>query len=278
MHIAKGIVTVGGDREKLALQPVIDVDGARRSVLEILIRECVDAGIREIAVVVPPGTESLYRTAAGSLGSYTTILPQVGPATYAGALLTARDFTADSPFLHLVGDHIFVSHTGRPCARQLVEVAEAQDCAVSGVQATRETNLGFFGAVGAHRVQNSDDLFEVERVVEKPTPTEAEQTLIVPGLRVGHYLCFFGMHVLTPRVFEILDTQPGSTISEALDRLAKEEKYLALQLQGARFPIDVGYGLLAAQLALGLAGQDREQVLSMVVDLVTQGELSRSRF
>ena len=26
-----------------------------------------------------------------------------------------------------------------------------------------------------------------------------------PGLRAGHYLCFFGMHVLTPAVFELLE-------------------------------------------------------------------------
>jgi len=32
----------------------------------------------------------------------------------------------------------------------------------------------------------------------KPTPTLAETELPVAGLRAGHYLCFFGMHVLTP--------------------------------------------------------------------------------
>ena len=42
-------------------------------------------------------------------------------------------------------------------------------------------------------------------VLEKPTPTEAEQRLIVPGLRAGHYLCFFGMHVLTPTVMDLLE-------------------------------------------------------------------------
>ena len=36
-----------------------------------------------------------------------------------------------------------------------------------------------------------------ERVIE-PTPSVAEQQLTVPGLRAGFYLCFFGVHVLTP--------------------------------------------------------------------------------
>jgi UTP--glucose-1-phosphate uridylyltransferase len=51
---------------------------------------------------------------------------------------------------------------------------------------------------------DAKDFFEIAEVVEKPTPTEAEQRLIVPGLRAGHYLCFFGMHVLTPLVMELL--------------------------------------------------------------------------
>ena len=50
----------------------------------------------------------------------------------------------------------------------------------------------------------SQDLYRIDTVIEKPTPTEAEQRLVVPGLRAGHYLCFFGMHVLTPTVMDFL--------------------------------------------------------------------------
>src|SRR5690606_2276241 len=96
------------------------------------------------------------------------------------------------------------SRTPKRCAQQLVEVAQAEQCAVSGVQATRESMLPYYGTVGGRRVQGRNDLYEVDTVVEKPTPTEAEQKLIVPGLRAGHYLCFFGMHVLTPAVMDLL--------------------------------------------------------------------------
>ena len=47
-------------------------------------------------------------------------------------------------------------------------------------------------------------LYQVDTVLEKPTPTEAEQKIDVPGLRSGYYLGFFGMHVLTPAVQRIL--------------------------------------------------------------------------
>ena len=58
--------------------------------------------------------------------------------------------------------------------------------------------------MGGRRVQGRQDLYTIEDVIEKPTPTEAEQRLLVPGLRAGHYLCFFGMHVLGPALMEIL--------------------------------------------------------------------------
>ena len=86
----------------------------------------------------------------------------------------------------------------------MLEIASAEACAVSAVQATHESKLPYYGAVGARRLPGRAGLYQVDRVLEKPTPTVAEQKLIVPGLRAGHYLCFFGMHVLTPGVMDIL--------------------------------------------------------------------------
>jgi len=112
-------------------------------------------------------------------------------------------------------------------------------------------------------------------VLEKPTPTEAEQRLIVPGLRAGHYLCFFGMHVLTPAVMELLEEETaraggrgGVALSPALARLAAKERYLACELQGRRYDIGAKYGLLTAQLALALDGQDRDEILANLVELL----------
>jgi len=115
----------------------------------------------------------------------------------------------------------------------------------------------------------------VETVLEKPTPTEAEQSLIVPGLRAGHYLCFFGIHVFTPAVLDLLGEMiegapPGATVqlSPALARLAGRERYLALQVEGRRYNIGVKYGLLLAQLALALGGVEREYVLAQLLELL----------
>jgi UTP--glucose-1-phosphate uridylyltransferase len=109
-------------------------------------------------------------------------------------------------------------------------------------------------------------------VIEKPTPTEAEQSLLVPGLRAGHYLCFVGMHVLTPGVMALLrelhSTKP--TLSDALAQLARRERYLALETNDIRYNVGVKHGLLIAQLALTLSGPDRDYVLTQLVDLLAR--------
>jgi UTP--glucose-1-phosphate uridylyltransferase len=101
-------------------------------------------------------------------------------------------------------------------------------------------------------------------------------------LRAGHYLCFFGMHVLTPAVIDILEKQIKAagngnniTLSNALAELAKREQYLALEKQDWRYDVGVKYGLLTAQLALALNGQDRDQVLSKLLELLAARELWR---
>jgi UTP--glucose-1-phosphate uridylyltransferase len=129
--------------------------------------------------------------------------------------------------------------------------------------------------VGGRLAAGRHGLFEIAEVLEKPTPTQAEQRLIVPGLRAGQYLCFFGMHVLTPAVMDLLAEELGNAgpkggihLTSALARLASKERYLACELQGRRYDIGVKYGLLAAQLALALDGQDRDEVLAGLVELL----------
>ena len=136
----------------------------------------------------------------------------------------------------------------------------------------RENLLSRYGAVGGHRLAGSQDLYRIETVVEKPTPTEAEQRLVVPGLRAGHYLCFFGMHVLTPAVMDFLGPRVG--LSAALAELAKREQYLALERSNHRYDVGLRYGLLHAQMALALSGRDRDEVLSQLVELLAMREMT----
>jgi UTP--glucose-1-phosphate uridylyltransferase len=282
MQIRKAVITSAGRSQRaLPLQTLVDRDGVSKSALQIIIEEAASAGVSDIGIIIAPGDQSAYRTAAGSKAEMLTFIEQKEPLGYGHALWCARDFTAAEPFLHLVSDHLYLSRSDKRCAQQLVEVAKAEDCAVSAVQATRENVLPFYGTVGGHRVRGSAaNLYDIES--EKPTPTEAEQTLIVPGLRAGHYLCFFGIHVLTPAVMEILSdhvaTAAGNDLvqlSPALAKLAARERYLAMELSGQRHNIGLKYGLLIGQLALALDGSDREQIMTDLLELLAGREARR---
>jgi len=274
VQIKKAVITAAGKNQRtLPLQTLVDRDGVQKTALAIIVEEVLRAGIEEVCIVVCPNDQPAYRAAAGPLASRLQFVEQSAPLGYGHAIQCAGKFTADAPFLLLVGDHLYVSRAPKNCAQQLVEVAGAESCSVSAVQATHESKLPFYGAVGGRLAPGRQRLYQIDTVLEKPTPTEAEQRLIVPGLRAGRYLCFFGMHVLTPTVMERLaemtaGAQNGATLSPALNALAARERYLALELNGRRYDIGAKYGLLTAQLALAFEGRDRDEVLSNLVEML----------
>jgi UTP--glucose-1-phosphate uridylyltransferase len=275
MNIRKAVITAAHPVQRhLPLQTLVDRDGGRKSALQIILDEVVAAGIEEICVIICPGDGETYRGAAGPHAGRIHFLEQDAPRGYGHAVFCARSFVGAEPFLLLVSDHLYVSASERSCTQQLLETAAAEECAVSAVQATHESKLPFYGTVGGHLCHNRRGLYVVERVMEKPTPTEAEQHLIVPGLRAGHYLCFFGMHVLTPGLMELLGSQVAAAdgkrvhLSPALAGLAAKEKYLAIELEGRRHDLDAKYGVFLAQLGLALAGRERAEVLAQLVELL----------
>ena len=281
MKVRRALITAAApDQHTLPLQQLVDRHGEAKTALQLVVEEVVHAGVEEICVVIQPGDQEEYRRAAGQDVERLIFVEQSEPRGYGHALLQGRDFVGDDPFLHLVGDHLYLSMSDRCCAQQLIDAAAKHGCSVSAVQATRETKLPYFGAIGGQLVRGETNLYEVAKVMEKPTPTQAEQELIIAGLRAGYYLCFFGMHVLSPRVMQILgelaaeNSGPRIQLSTALARLAQQEKYLALELDGTRYNIGVKYGLLMAQLALALRGQDRDLILTELVELLATGSIS----
>ena len=274
MQINKALITAAGPGQTaLPLQRLVDRNGVEKTALELIIEEVASAGIESVGIVISPGNEDAYRLAAGGYLDRLTFITQADPNGYGQAILCAKSFVQDSPFLHLVGDHLYLSSQGKNCAKQLIEVARAEGCSVSGVQATKENMLPFFGAIGGLRLPQTDRLYEVKRVIEKPTPTIAEQELNIAGFRSGIYLCFFGMHVITSTTIEILERLVASAnrpvaLAEALNELANRERFLALEVEGHRYNIGMKYGLLTTQLALSLSGVDRDRVLSEMVELL----------
>jgi UTP--glucose-1-phosphate uridylyltransferase len=280
MRITKAVITAAGRTQRtLPLQSLVDRDGVSKSALRILINEAVSAGVAEICVVIAPGDREAYIRAAGDEAARLKFIEQTLPRGYGHALFLAKAFVGGEPFLHMVSDHLWISGSEQTCAQQLVAVAMREGCAVSAVQPTREHLLPYFGAIGGRRVPQAPGLYEVEAVLEKPTPTQAEQTLIVPGLRAGNYLCLFGMHVLTPTVIDLLEQLLAAAppeervqLSSALAMLADKQRYLAVQVEGLRYDMGGKYGPLFAQLAMALAGGEREEILEQIVELLVTRE------
>ena len=278
MQINQAIITAAGkSQSQLPLQTVVDRSGEVRTALDLLLDEVTGAGIDEVAIIIRPGEEDRYRQSLSGATPKLTFFEQHDPRGYGDALLRARDFCNGDAFLHMVSDHSYVSKTHKSCAAQLVDVARREECSVSAVQPTRENQLAFFGVIGGRPVPRATCLYEVNLFLEKPTPTVAEQSLIVAGQRAGHYLCLFGLHVLTPTIFELLEKtvqqlKPGehANLTTSLNQLAQTERFLATELQGVRYNIGEKYGLLIAQLAIALSGEDRDRVLTELLELLAK--------
>lgn len=272
MQIKKALITsAGADQRKLSIQTLVDREGSRKTILEILINEVREAGIEEIGIIIHPGDLEVYSgIVAGDKRIH--FIEQDRQLGYGYAVLCGADFIGNDYFLHLVGDHLYVNRTEMLCARHLTEVAKKYKCSVSAVTSTRENLIPNYGTVGGKRMPQTNDLYLIDKVIEKPTPTIAEQKLIIPGLRAGHYLCFFGMHVLSSAVMPLLEKEMGNSggnkigLSSSLNELANQEQYLALEKNDWRFDMGTRYGLLKAQLALALSGNDRDQVMSELLD------------
>ena len=166
----------------------------------------------------------------------------------------------------------------------MIDAAKAKNGSISAVQPTREHLIHQYGTVAGKRLSDSPHLYDIQEIVEKPDPTTAELRLTVPGLRAGHYLCFFGIHALSPTIFDILAQmmrddvrdQGQFALTTALNRLISHEAYYALETQGIRHNLGVKYGVVEAQIALALAGEGRERMLGMLVNTFAKLEQSQS--
>ena len=266
------ITAAGADERRLPLQNLTDRHGDWKPVIVIQIDEILDAGVERVGVIIRPADRPAYETVLAPYGQRVALVEQAAPLGYGHAVLRGREFVGPHPFLLQVSDHLYVGGGEKSCTAQLLELARSEGCAVSAVQPTPESQICHYGTIAGSVAPGRPDLYQVENVIEKPTPTVAEQTCVVPGLRLGHYLCFFGMHVLTPTIFDLLSAAQAAApadklgLSPALATLASREKYLAARLSGRRADLEARLGVFRAQLALGLHGPSRDAILAVLAE------------
>jgi UTP--glucose-1-phosphate uridylyltransferase len=205
---------------------------------------------------------------------------------YGHAVYCARTFVGDEPFLLLLGDHVYISEAKKNCSRQLLDVFAQHGCAVSGVQRTPEDLLHLFGTLTGTRVADGPDVYEVTRIYEKPTIEFAEEHLRTAGLSRGQYLCFFGMHIFPPSIFDCIEHHITNDIRErgeiqltnAQDLLRTRERYLAAEISGERYDMGVPFGYIQTQLALAIHSGSRRDLLAALAQLLTVRDLGLIRY
>lgn len=262
---------------ELPLQHVTVKDGSTRRVAGLQISELFAAGVDQVAIIIRPGRERFFDELRQEFGAKLVFIEQAEPRGFGDAVLRAEDWVNGEPFIVQVCDHVFITHAQASCTEQLIELASRENAVVSGVQVTSEGQLPYFGIVGGTRVKGSERVYAVETVLEKPTPTVAEERCMISGLRQGTYLGTFGTHALTPLVFDLLRERARTLprgqrlgLTESLAALASRERYLAFEVDGQRVDLEGPFGLLRAQLALALHGPRREEVLRLILEEVAR--------
>jgi UTP--glucose-1-phosphate uridylyltransferase len=195
---------------------------------------------------------------------------------YGHAVYCAREFVGEEPFLLLLGDHVLISAGGTPCSRQAIDVYCEHEVPVTGVQRTPSNQLHLFGTLAGTRLPGARPIYEVTAIKEKPTVEYAEEHLRVEGVPRDQYLCFFGVSVFPPVLFDALEYHIRNNLRESgeiqltssLELLRRQSRYLATEIEGGRYDMGVPQGFVQTQLALALHSPARRQVLAALPHLV----------
>ena len=201
-----------------------------------------------------------------------TFVVQEQQEGYGHAVYQAKAWAGDDPCAVLLGDHVYRSFTATalhpPGHRRLRAVRRPRLVASRG---RRRPLIPRLGTLAGRPLGGDPPVYEIDAMAEKPTVEQARATLRTPGLPDGEYLCFFGIHVFPPAIFECLEhlfrhdiRHKGEyQLTAAQELLFQQDRYLVSEVRGERYDMGVPEGLIETQIALALHSPFREQALAM---------------
>ena len=174
------------------------------------------------------------------------------------AIYTARQFIGNEPFAVLLGDDIVESDN--PAIKQLMEQYETTGKSVIGVQTVPETETHRYGIIEPK--SQDERLYEVNRFVEKPDQGTAPSNLAI-----------MGRYVLSPRIFDYLETQTEGSggeiqLTDAIERLNKDDKVYAYDFEGQRYDVGEKIGFVKTTIEYALKDEEmRDEIIRYLQSL-----------
>ncbi len=244
--------------------PIID-----KPVVQYVLEEAVDAGIRQIIMVTGRGKraiedhfdisyeledvlrkknkmELLAELQKISSLSEITYLRQKEALGLGHAVLCTENSVGNEPFAVALGDEIMDSE--KSGLFQLIQAFNELQAPIIGMQSVPNSDVNHYGIIGGHEIRKG--LFRVDRLVEKPNILEAPSNFAI-----------IGRYILTPDIFPILRSQdPGIggeiQLTDALNTLARRKPVYALEIKGDRFDTGDKMGFLKATVRFALKRSD----------------------
>lgn len=143
------------------------------------------------------------------------------------AIYSGKTLVGDEAFGVILADDLCVNEDGVNVLAQMSEIYEKYRCSIVAVMEVPKENVSSYGIVDGKFIE--DDLIMVNDMIEKPDTSEAPTNLAI-----------IGRYILTPDIFEIIETtKPGKNgeiqITDALLKQAKNSMVLAYKFKGRRF-------------------------------------------
>ena len=257
---------------KKELFPVVGSDGIARALFHYHLLELEAAGIEQICLITQPGEDEMVQhylrgpddNYLKRLAKYPALLHEAEQMRgfarrvsfavqhqqegYGHAVFQTRDFAGGEMVLLGLGDHLFRGHPLSPY-RELADMATVSGGrSVSAVNRISAGELKGYGTIAGRRRTENPRLIDVSLIIEKPAVAVAREQLQVNDLPPETWLGWFGMHLLAPGIYDILDEMIRNNVRDngefqltrAQEIQRQREGYLALEMAGAeRFDFGV---------------------------------------
>ena len=171
---------------------------------------------------------------------------QSHPRGLGDAVLTARDFIGDEPFVVMLGDDLNnINNDGEPLTKQLIESYEQTGASTLAVMRVPHEDTAKYGVINPSR-EVTPGLYNVTSFVEKPDPKKAPSDLAI-----------IGRYVFTPEIFDVLaKTKPGKggeiQLTDAIDTLNQTQRVFAREYLGDRYDVGNKFGWVKTNIEYGL--------------------------